>query len=234
MIKLVNVYKEYPRSGLALKNISFHLKKGEFAFLTGPSGAGKSTVLKLIHMGEKPSDGEVRVSGFSSNRLRRRDVPKLRRRVGMVFQNFRLLRDRTAGDNLAFALEVTGAARGEGRAKVQRLLAQVGLAAKAGAYPDELSGGEQQRVALARALIHDPVVLLADEPMGNLDERAARGVFDLIRDINAAGTSVLMATHDMDQVRRYSQYRVIELAEGAIVYDSGASETDETDGAQSA
>ncbi|UCC47532.1 MAG: cell division ATP-binding protein FtsE [Gemmatimonadota bacterium] len=224
MIKLINVYKEFPRSGLALKNVSFHLRKGEFAFLTGPSGAGKTTVLQVIHMAERPTDGEVRVSGFSSRRIRRRDIPKLRRRVGMVFQNFRLLRDRTTAENLAFALEVTGARRSEIKGKVQRLLAQVGLAARAGAYPEELSGGEQQRIAIARALIHDPVVLLADEPMGNLDERAARSVFELIRDINASGTAVLMATHDLDLVRRYSQYRVIELTEGAIVYDSGNSD----------
>ncbi|MGD8697918.1 MAG: cell division ATP-binding protein FtsE [Gemmatimonadales bacterium] len=220
MIKLIDVYKEYPRSGLALKDVSFHLAKGEFAFLTGPSGAGKSTILRLIHMAEQPTDGEVRVSGFSSKRIRRRDIPKLRRRVGMVFQDFRLLRDRTAADNLAFALEVTGARSTEVKSKVQRLLAQVGLAARAGAFPTELSGGEQQRIALARALIHDPVVLLADEPMGNLDERAARGIFDLARDINASGTAVLLATHDLDLVRRYSQYRVIELSEGAIVFDS--------------
>jgi cell division transport system ATP-binding protein len=223
VIKLINVYKEYPRSGLALKNVSFHLKKGEFAFIIGPSGAGKSTVLHLIHMAEQPSDGEVRVSGYSSARMKRRDVPRLRRRVGMVFQDFRLLRDRTAADNLAFALEVSGAKRSEIKGKVQRLLAQVGLAARAGAYPEELSGGEQQRIVMARALIHDPVVLLADEPMGNLDERASRGVFDLIRDINSSGTAVMMATHDLELVRRYSQYRVIELAEGAIVYDSGNS-----------
>jgi cell division transport system ATP-binding protein len=220
VIRLINVYKEYPRSGLALKDVSFHLAKGEFAFLTGPSGAGKSTILRLIHMAEEPTEGEVRVSGFSSKRIRRREIPKLRRRVGMMFQDFRLLRDRTASDNLAFALEVTGARPAEIKSKVQRLLAQVGLAARAGAYPTELSGGEQQRIALARALIHDPVVLLADEPMGNLDERAARGIFDLARDINAAGTAVLMATHDMDLVRRYAQYRVIELSEGAVVFDS--------------
>jgi cell division transport system ATP-binding protein len=207
VIKLINVYKEFPRSGLALKNASFHLRKGEFAFLTGPSGAGKTTVLQLIHMVERPTDGEVRVSGFSSGRMRRRDIPKLRRRVGMVFQNFRLLRDRTAAENVAFALEVTGARRSEMKAKVQRLLAHVGLAARAGAYPDELSGGEQQRIAIARALIHDP-----------------RSVFELMRDINASGTAVLMATHDVELVRRYSQYRVIELSEGAIVYDSGNSD----------
>ncbi len=221
MIKLIDVYKEYPRSGLALKNVSFHLAKGEFAFLTGPSGAGKSTVLRLIHMAERPTDGEVRVSGYSSKRMRRREIPQLRRRVGMVFQDFRLLRNRTAAENLAFALEVTGGRRSEIKSRVQRLLAQVGLAAKAGAFPDELSGGEQQRVAMARALIHDPVLLLADEPMGNLDERAARGIFELARDINASGTAVLMATHDLELVRRYSQFRVIELSEGAVVYDSG-------------
>ena len=226
MIKLINVYKEYPRSGLALKNVTFHLKKGEFAFLTGPSGAGKSTVLRLVHMAERPTDGEVRVSGFSSERIRRRDIPKLRRRVGMVFQNFRLLRDRTAAENLAFALEVTGTRSSEIKSKVQRLLAQVGLAARAGAYPDELSGGEQQRVAMARALIHDPVVLLADEPMGNLDERAARGIFELTREINSSGTAVLLATHDVELVRRHSQFRVIEMTEGAIVYDSAETNGD--------
>ncbi len=228
MIKLIDVYKEYPRSGLALKNVSFHLRKGEFAFLIGPSGAGKTTVLRLIHMAEVPSDGEVRVSGYSSSRMKRRDIPRLRRRVGMVFQSFRLLRDRSAAENLAFALEVTGGRRSEIKGKVQRLLAQVGLAARAGAFPDELSGGEQQRIALARALIHDPVVLLADEPTGNLDERASRGIFELTRDINSAGTAVLMATHNLDLVRRYPQYRVIELNEGAVVYDSG--EPGEPDG----
>ncbi len=229
MIKLINVYKEYPRSGLALKNVSFHLRKGEFAFLIGPSGAGKTTILRLIHMVESPTDGEVRVSGYSSMRMKRRDIPRLRRRVGMVFQTFRLLRDRTAAENLAFALEVTGGRRSEIKGKVQRLLAQVGLAPRAGAYPDELSGGEQQRIALARALIHDPVVLLADEPTGNLDERASRGIFELTRDINSAGTAVLMATHNLDLVRRYPQYRVIELADGAVVYDS-AGEVGESGG----
>ncbi len=220
MIQLTEVYKEYPRSGLALKNVSLHVNKGEFAFLIGPSGAGKSTVLRLIHMAERPTDGEVRVSGFSSKRIRRRDIPRLRRRVGVVFQDFRLLRDRTAEENVTFALEVTGARRSEIKGKVQRLLANVGLPARASAFPDELSGGEQQRIAIARALVHQPAVLLADEPTGNLDERAARGVFELIRGINSTGTAVLMATHDLELVRRYPRYRVIELADGAVVYDS--------------
>ena len=220
MIQLTEVYKEYPRSGLALKNVSLHVKKGEFAFLIGPSGADKSTVLRLIHMAERPTDGEVRVSGFSSKRIRRRDIPRLRRRVGVVFQDFRLLRDRTAEENVTFALEVTGARRSEIKGKVQRLLANVGLPARASAFPDELSGGEQQRIAIARALVHQPAVLLADEPTGNLDERAARGVLELIRGINSTGTAVLMATHDLELVRRYPRYRVIELADGAVVYDS--------------
>lgn len=225
MIQLTEVYKEYPRSGLALKNVSLHIKKGEFAFLIGPSGAGKSTVLRLIHMAERPTDGEVRVSGFSSKRIRRRDIPRLRRRVGVVFQDFRLLRDRTAEENLTFALEVTEARESEIKGKVQRLLASVGLPARASSFPDELSGGEQQRIAIARALVHEPAVLLADEPTGNLDERAARGVLDLIREINSTGTAVLMATHDLDLVRRYPRYRVIELADGAIVYDSADDST---------
>src|SRR5207253_2195543 len=151
--------------------------------------------------------------------LRRRDVPMLRRRLGIVFQDFRLLEERTAEENVAFALEVTGARRASIPARVMRVLTQVGLAAKAQASPRELSGGEQQRVAIARALVNEPTVLLADEPTGNLDERATRGVFQLLRDINASGTAVLMATHDLDLVRQ-APYRVIELQEGALVYDS--------------
>ncbi len=219
MIRLGNVFMAYPRGTLALKDVSFHLAKGEFLFLTGHSGAGKSTVLRLVYAEEFPTSGEVRVSGFVTSELRRRDVPRLRRRLGVVFQDFRLLDDRTAEENVAFALEVTGARRGTIAPKVMRVLAQVGLAAKALAYPRELSGGEQQRVAIARALVNDPHVLLADEPTGNLDERAARGVFQLLRDINANGTAVVMATHNLELVRQ-GPYRVIELQEGAMVYDS--------------
>ena len=230
MIKLSNVYKAFPKGGLALKDVSFHLAKGEFAFLTGHSGAGKSTVLKLVYAEDRPTSGEVRVSGFSVAEMRARDVPMLRRRLGIVFQDFRLLEDRTAEENVAFALEVTGARRSTIAARVIRVLTQVGLAAKAGAYPRELSGGEQQRVAIARALVNEPTVFLADEPTGNLDERATRGVFQLLRDINASGTAVLMATHDLDLVRQ-TTYRVIELQEGALVYDSGVDEPRERAGA---
>src|SRR5437773_2736005 len=202
MIKLTNVFKAFPKGGLALKDVSFHIAKGEFVFLTGHSGAGKSTVLKLVYADEPVTSGEVRVSGYNVAELRPRDVPMLRRRLGIVFQDFRLLEDRTAEENVAFALEVTGARRSSIPARVMRVLTQVGLAAKAQAYPRELSGGEQQRVAIARALVNEPSVLLADEPTGNLDERATRGVFQLLRDINASGTAVVMATHDLDLVRQ--------------------------------
>jgi cell division transport system ATP-binding protein len=219
MIRFTKVTKEYPRLGAALSNASFSVAKGEFVFLTGPSGAGKSTILKLIYMEERPTSGEVRVGGMSSVTIRRRDIPQLRRRLGIVFQDFRLLEDRTAEANVAFALEVTGTPRSSIGNKVARALTQVGLASKARSYPRELSGGEQQRVAIARALVNDPLVLVADEPTGNLDDRATRGVFQLLRDINASGTAVIMATHNLELIRR-SDYRTIELNHGQIVFDS--------------
>ena len=220
MIKFDHVVKQYPRIGAALNDVSLHIRKGEFCFITGHSGAGKSTMLRLIHMAERPTSGEVRVSGYSSATMRSRDIALLRRKIGYVFQDFRLLADRTAAENVAFALEVTGARRPVIRAKVSRLLGQVGLSSKAEALPAELSGGEQQRIAVARALANEPIVLLADEPTGNLDERSARGIFDLFRSINASGTAVLLATHDLNLVRENPGIRVIELAHGSIVYDS--------------
>ncbi len=220
MIRFHRVTVEYPRSGRALDEITFQIRKGEFAFLTGHSGAGKTTALRLIHMAERPTSGELRVSGYDAAKIRGKDVAILRRKIGFVFQDFRLLQDRTAAQNVAFALEVTGARKSVIRTKVSKLLAQVGLAAKAEALPAELSGGEQQRVVVARALANDPVMLLADEPTGNLDERATRGIHDLFRDINAAGTAVLLATHDADLLRAHSGARVIELDHGRVVYDS--------------
>jgi cell division transport system ATP-binding protein len=220
VIRFVDVTKEYPRRGAALKGVSFHLRKGEFAFLTGHSGSGKSTTMRLVHFAERPTIGEVRVSGFSSNQVGESDTWKLRRKVGCIFQDFRLLPARTAGENVAFALEVTGAPRKVIQPRAQRLLSQVGLAAKFGADVHELSGGEQQRVAIARALANDPLILLADEPTGNLDERATRGIMDIFRELNAMGMAILMATHDLELVRRYPEIRVLELDQGALVYDS--------------
>ena len=221
MIQFSRVSKEYPRTGLALDDVSFQVAKGEFVFLTGASGAGKSTILKLIFMEERPTQGEVRVSGMNSLEMRSSEIAQLRRKLGIVFQDFRLLEDRSAEANVAFALEVTGAPRGTIPGRVSRLLTQVGLASKSVSFPHELSGGEQQRVAIARALVNDPLVLIADEPTGNLDDRATRGIFQLLREINAAGTAVVMATHDLELIRR-TDYRTIELAEGRIISDSAA------------
>jgi cell division transport system ATP-binding protein len=226
VIKLTSVSKEYPRSGFALRDVSFHIRKGEFAFLTGHSGAGKSTVMRLLLMDERPSHGEVRISGFSSARIRQREIPNLRRKIGAVFQDFRLLPDRTAAENIAFALQVTGAKPATIGPRVSRLLGQVGLVAKAEAMPSELSGGEKQRVAIARALANDPLVLLADEPTGNLDEWSTRGIFQLFQEINATGMTVLMATHDLDLVRANPAYRLLELGEGELVFDSAGTEAD--------
>ena len=224
MIYVSHVTKTYARGGEALSDVSVELRKGEFVFLTGHSGAGKSTLLRLIHMAERPTSGEVRVSGYSSTRIRPKEVALLRRKIGYVFQDFRLLADRTAAENIAFALEVTGARPNVIRTKVGRLLSHVGLASKAEALPSELSGGEQQRVAVARALVNDPLVVLADEPTGNLDERATNGIFELFRTINASGTAVILATHDLELVRANPGTRVIELDHGKLVYDSAGDE----------
>jgi len=223
MIRFNHVYKEY-RNGLALDDVNIEVRKGEFCFLTGHSGAGKSTLLRMVHMADRPTRGEVRVSGYSSAKVKNRDIALLRRKIGYVFQDFRLLQDRNVAANIAFALEVTGANRSLIRTKVGRLLAHVGLAAKAEALPSELSGGEQQRIAVARALAHDPLVLLADEPTGNLDERSTMGIYELIRSINASGTAVLFATHNLELVRKSPNVRLVELDHGKIVYDSGGSE----------
>jgi cell division transport system ATP-binding protein len=219
MIRFSRVTKSYPRTGTAVHDVTLHVGKGEFVFLTGASGSGKTTLLKLVYMEERPTSGEVKVSGASSLEASARDIARLRRKLGIVFQDFRLLENRTAEQNVAFALEVTGAPKGTIAAKVARVLTQVGLASKGTAYPRELSGGEQQRVAIARALVNDPFVLLADEPTGNLDDRATRGIFQLLREINAAGTAVMMATHNLELIRR-QEFRTIEMNRGAIIFDS--------------
>ena len=219
MIRFHSVTKIYAKGEVALQDVSFRVSKGEFLFLTGHSGAGKSTILKLLHAEQRPTHGEVRVSGFLVSSLGRSEIPRLRRRVGVVFQDFRLLEDRTAEENVAFALEVTGAKAETISSRVVRVLTQVGLASKMKALPPELSGGEQQRVAIARALVNDPPILLADEPTGNLDERASRGIFKLLRDINVGGTCVVMATHNLELVRQ-APFRTIELRKGGVVFDS--------------
>jgi len=222
MIRFTRVSKSYPRTGTAVNDVSLQVNKGEFVFLTGASGAGKSTLLRMIYMEERPTTGEVRVAGTSSVTAKARDVAKLRRKLGIVFQDFRLLENRTIEQNVGFALEVIGAPASVIGGKVARVLTQVGLAAKGRALPRELSGGEQQRAAIARALVNDPFALIADEPTGNLDDRATRGIFQLLREINAQGTSIIMATHNLELIRR-QEYRTIEMARGQIVYDSAES-----------
>ena len=220
MILFQNVSKEYPKTGFALKDVSFHLRRGEFLFLTGPSGAGKTTLLKLVTMEERPTAGVVRVSGFSSEKVRRRDIPHLRRRLGVVFQDFRLLKSRTARENIAFALEVIGAPPERTREIVPRTLAAVGLSDRAHHYPAELSGGEQQRVAIARALVNDPFIVLADEPTGNLDPRVSSDILRVCKDINLRGMAVLFVTHDRLLLDEHPSARVIELDRGVVVRDS--------------
>ncbi len=219
MIRFTNVTKSYGRGTTALMDVSLFIAKGEFVFFSGASGAGKSTLLRHVYMDERPTAGEVRVGGYRSIEVSRRDVAKLRRKLGIVFQDFRLLEDRTAEANIAFALEVIGTPRSKIRDRVARALHQVGLSTKGTSMPGELSGGERQRVAIARAIVNDPFVLVADEPTGNLDDRASRGVFELLAEINARGTAVLMATHDLELIRR-ADFRTIELADGRVIHDS--------------
>jgi cell division transport system ATP-binding protein len=227
MITLEDVAKEYTRQRVALSHVTFQVKRGEFVFLIGPSGSGKTTILKLLYMEEKPTHGGVWVNGIHSSVAKPSEIAHLRRKLGIVFQEFRLLEDRTAEQNVAFALEVTGAPKETIPAKVARVMNQVGLASKATQLPRQLSGGEQQRVAIARALVNEPYFILADEPTGNLDERATRGVFQLLKDINAGGTSVIMATHDLAMVRS-TDFRTIELNHGRIVFDSSEKPPPET------
>ena len=222
MIRFTRVTKTYPRTGTAVQDVSLTVNKGEFILLTGASGAGKTSLLKMVYLEERPTSGEVRVAGTSSVTATARDVAKLRRKLGIVFQDFRLLENRTVEQNVRFALEVIGAPAGMIGGKVNRVLTQVGLASKGRAFPRELSGGEQQRVAIARALVNDPFALIADEPTGNLDDRATRGIFQLLREINAAGTAIIMATHNLELIRR-QEYRTIEMARGQIVFDSAES-----------
>ncbi len=212
MVRLINVQMKYP-GGDGLDRVSLTVRRGEFVFLVGPSGAGKSTVLKLIYMAEFPDQGQVIVDDFNSLYMRPRDIPHLRRRLGIVFQDFKLLEDRNVFENVAFALQVTGARRREIKRKTLRVLAEVGLSHKRHKMPEELSGGEQQRVAIARALVNEPLILLADEPTGNLDPVTADEILVLLERINERGTAVLMATHDVDLVRRFGK-RVVRIEGG--------------------
>jgi cell division transport system ATP-binding protein len=223
VIEFRKVHKIYEETWSALKNITLKIDKGEFSFLVGPTGAGKSTLLRLIFMEEMPTSGEVIVLGHSSSDLKPADIPHMRRRIGVVFQDFKLLNDRNCFDNVAFALEVTGAPKGLIKKKVLQALNQTKLTHKRNSYPFQLSGGEQQKVAIARAIVRDPSILLADEPTGNIDPAGTEEVLQLLRNINASGTSVLMATHSAATVKKY-HYRVIKLDRGEMKHNGLLSE----------
>ncbi len=222
MIQCTGVSKRYPNGFDALKNVSFALAAGEMAFLTGHSGAGKSTLLRLITLIERPTRGTLLVNNQNIARLPARRVPALRRTIGVVFQDYRLLYDRTVFDNVALPLIVTGTARGEIEKRTRAALAKVGLLAKERLYPITLSGGEQQRVSIARAIINKPPLLLADEPTGNLDAALSEEILRLFLEFNAVGVTVLIATHDQQLLRRAGK-RVLQLQHGELVHDSGAS-----------
>ena len=218
MIALDNVYKTYSTGVSALNGISMRIKKGEFVFVVGSSGSGKTTLFKLLLKELEPTSGTIYINNKNIGRLRRRRIPRMRRGIGVVFQDFRLLKDRTVYDNIAFAERVVGKSARQIRESVPGLLSLVGLSDKAKAYPNELSGGEQQRVALARALANNPPVLLADEPTGNLDPKNAWEIMKLLEEINLRGTTVIVVTHNKDIVEQM-QKRVITLSNGVIVSD---------------
>lgn len=201
---------------VVLDDISFRVRRGEFVYLTGPSGAGKSSILKLIHLDLLPTAGAVSIQGTDTRRIARSRYPYLRRTIGCIFQDYKLLPDRTALENVSFALEVTGAKRGTMRQKALQTLYTVGMGHRVTHYPHELSGGECQRVAIARALVQEPVLLLADEPTGNLDNANAAAIMDLLASVNRCGTAVIMATHKPEFVTRRG-VRVIQIANGRMV-----------------
>ena len=218
MIELKNVSKVYDNGSIALDHVSLHIGKGEFVFVVGASGAGKSTLIKLLSYEELPSRGSVFVNGIEVNKLAKNRVPYLRRKMGIVFQDFRLLPNKTAQENVAFAMEVTHQKKKDIRRKVPVALSLVGLSHKAKSYPSQLSGGEQQRVGIARAIINSPLILIADEPTGNLDPHNADEIMKLLQDINRRGTTVIVATHAKEIVDKL-QKRVITLEEGRILSD---------------
>jgi cell division transport system ATP-binding protein len=218
IVELREVTKVYPGGHMALDRVSLAIDRGEFVFLVGPTGCGKSTLIKLLIRELEASEGNVRIAGRDIGALPEKKIPQLRRNIGTVFQDFKLLPDRTVYDNVAYALQVIGAGRGVIRTQVPEILRLVGLSTKLHNYPDQLSGGEQQRVSIARAFVNHPPLLLADEPSGNLDPVTSIGVMQLLYRINKTGTTVLVVTHDREMVDNMRR-RVIELYEGRVVRD---------------
>lgn len=218
MLEMRHAGKVYPGGAVALEDINVHICPGEFVFLVGPSGAGKSTFIRLISREIEPTSGQILVDGVDVMKLKRGDIPYLRRQLGIVFQDFRLLNDRTAYENVAFAMQVIEAPGHKIRQRVNEVLDLVGLKGRGNNYPGEMSGGEQQRVAIARAIVNDPLLVIADEPTGNLDPETSKEIMEIFSEINSRGTTIIMATHDKTMVD-YMQKRVIALENGRLVRD---------------
>ena len=218
MIEFTDVVKSYTTGNTALQGVNMQIEDGEFVFLVGPSGSGKSTIIKLITGELRPTSGSVHVNGYSLDRIRRREIPYLRRTIGVVFQDFRLIHTMTVYDNVAFAMRVIGASEKEIKERVPYVLEQVGLDNKSRRHPGELSGGEQQRLAIARALVNNPSTIIADEPTGNLDPARSLEIMTLLQEINNLGTTILVVTHEMDLVERFAK-RVIAIDDGLVISD---------------
>jgi len=218
MIRLTEVFKEYPNGAKALNGLSLEIKDGEFVFMVGPSGSGKSTVIKLLTGEVVPTGGRVMVNGFSLNNIAEWQVPHLRRTLGVIFQDFRLIEKKSVYDNMVFAMRVVGASQREIKKRIPYVLRLVGLDGKSSRLPDELSGGEQQRVAIARALVNNPDTIIADEPTGNLDPKRSLEIMTLLKRINELGTTVLVVTHERDLVNRFDE-RVVMLEKGRVISD---------------
>ena len=218
MIQFTNVVKTYQQGNNALNGATMQIEDGEFVFLIGPSGSGKSTIIKMITGELKPTSGTVHVNGYSLERIRKREIPYLRRTVGVVFQDFRLIDKMTVYENVAFAMRVVGAREKEIRERVPYVLELVGLESKMNRHPNEMSGGEQQRLAIARALVNNPSTIIADEPTGNLDPERSFEIMALLQEINNLGTTVLVVTHDQSLVEYFNK-RVIAIDDGAVVSD---------------
>ena len=218
MLKMTDVSKVYPGGSVALQNVDIHIEPGEFVFVVGPSGAGKSTFIKMLFKEVLPTTGKIYVDGVDVLALTDKEVPFLRRQLGIIFQDYRLLPDRTVYDNVAFAMQVIEAPPVKTRRRVITVLELVGLKNRANAYPAELSGGEQQRIAIARAIVNDPIMVIADEPTGNLDPETSKDIMRIFTGINESGTTIVMATHDKDIVDAMGK-RVIAIENGVIVRD---------------
>ena len=228
MIQFTNVVKTYQQGNNALNGATMQIEDGEFVFLIGPSGSGKSTIIKMITGELKPTSGTVHVNGYSLERIRKREIPYLRRTVGVVFQDFRLIDKMTVYENVAFAMRVVGTREKEIRERVPYVLELVGLESKMNRHPNEMSGGEQQRLAIARALVNNPSTIIADEPTGNLDPERSFEIMALLQEINNLGTTVLVVSHDQNLVNLFGK-RVITIDDGVVVSDGSAAEDDFAD-----